>query len=658
LIETLYLGTTVILLPFIVAVAAYLVSHVPGYGGRVARDLCVLSAYLILGLTLIVSQVVLNVGPVMGTILTIPLPVGLIEFSLYLDGLALIPTVLSALFAALSLTFSVKYFSKENRYRVVSTAYNWTYSMMLIFLGAMLGACFTSNMIMLIVFWEITGLCSYALVAFWHEDPKSRSASMKTFIITHVGTLGFLLGAVVIFPVVGVLNFHLWSGSLSPTTIVVVSMVLFFIGILPKAVQFPLHTWLPDATIAPTPVTAYVHVVGFLMGLYAFPRFFGQVFAPVVAASFSLAHPWSLLFGELNIWHFLITFTGAVTLLVAVLPAIFEEDVKKLIAYILISSLGSTVMALGLGTSLGMIAGLYALIPHVIYCGILFFAVGAAIYRTGRTSLDGLGGLIKVMPVTTVCGAIGVLSWVGFPFLGYFTAFWLMIHALMEVKAIGLIVILLVGTVFKTVAIVRMFHSTFLGVSRQKPESREPPLFMLLPMVFLSIVILVVGVFPQILLTNLIIPAAQHLGVNVEIGISLGNIITASGIWNPLLGAATSIIYISIIGAFIFASRIAINPVSASAMEEASRLYAFGEDPGLLGHVSGEHIYVTLIDTLRIRQISDRVDVDRLYYGASKWFSGVCGRLGRLDVNQRYYPALLSFLGGAIILILLVVLGG
>lgn len=644
----------------VIAVVAYFIAFIPVYGDKIARDLCALTSYAVLVLMLLIADTVLKVGPITSSVFRLPLPRGVVEFNIYIDGLALIPTLLSALFAALSMTFSLRYFSVENRYRLVSTAYNRAYSLMLIFLGSMIGACFSGDMVTILIFWEITGLCSYALVAFWHEDPVCRAAALKTFILTHIGTLGFLLGTVTIYPVVGTLNVHMWGQRILNASIVPVAMLFFLIGILPKAVQFPFHTWLPDATVAPTPVTAYVHVVGFLMGLYAFPRFFGQIFIPSLGSLPALFAPLDALFGGLPTWNFIISFIGSITVMIAAIFSILEREIKKLIAYCLISSLGGTVMALGLGTPLGIAAGLFSMIPHVLYCGLLFFAAGAAIYRTGKTSIDDMGGLQKTMPVTTICGAIGVLSCASFPFLGYFTAFWLTLQALIEIKAVGFFVIAFLGSILKTAAVLRMFHSSFLGNSQKnKREFKESPLFMLFPMIFLSIFILVFGVFPQLFLNSLILPATQHLGMDVGLVATLDDIITSSGLWSPTLGAIACLSYLGIVfGLVLASSKTSFIREERSKPEEAVKPFLFGEDIDLLDHVSGYHVYYTMARVLRMDRLCNVLNVDRIYNKISRLFSRSCTRLLGLDVVHEYFPAVFAFLGGAMVIILVVILAG
>lgn len=654
------LAFAAILLPIAVAVVAHLVARIPKIGNGLAKALCVATSYITLLMILILTYTVVGAGPIVDSVFNTPLPIGNFALSVYVDGLALIPTILSALFASLALTFSVKYLSPENRYRTVPPTFNRAYSFMLLFLGSMIGACFSGNMLALLIFWELTALCSYVLVAFWHEDPVCRDSALKTLILTHIGTLGLLIGAIAIYPTVGTWEIHSWSPKLFLQPIMPLTMLLFFIGILPKAVQFPLHTWLPDATVAPTPVTAYVHVVGFLMGLYAFPRFFSQIFISHISNSIILPSQLATLFGNVSIWNFLISITGAITLIITPLFGLIESDAKRLIAYCHISALGCTVMALGLGTPLGTAAGLFAMIPHVFFCGLLFFATGAAIYRVGKTSLEHMGGLYHHMPVTAVCGSIGVLSWACFPFLGYFTALWLIIHAALELNAPAFVVLALFGSILKTAAILKMLHAIFLGRSSEhRKEIVEVSTLMLFPMMLLSACLLILGTFPQLLLNSLVLPAVNQLGMHLELVAPFGDIITASGWWNPVWTASITLLSLGVVSIAIYAS-LKGSIISRSEIyveeEEAFKPYLCGEDINLLDRVAPYHFYYGLIASIKLPELCRAINIDRAYYGFTNRFSKICNYLKqRIDISE-YHTAIAWFLVGTLIILLIILL--
>ena len=667
MVDSSLLAFAAILSPIFVATIAHPIARMPRYGSKIAKVLCILTSYVTLLVILALTYVVVSTGPVVDSILIMPLPTGKLALTVYVDGLSLVPTILSALFASLAQTFSVKYLNPENRYRPVLPKFNRAYSLMLLFLGGMVGACFSGNMIMIIIFWEITSICSWALVDFWHEDPKCRAAALKTFIMTHIGTLSLLIAAIIVYPVVETWEIHQWTltfQSIPAASIVHVAMLLLFVGILPKAVQFPLHTWLPDATVAPTPVIACIHTAGFLMALYALPRFFGQIFASYIHSLVRLPPQLAVLLGDINVYSLVIVSVGAITLVIAPIFGLLESESKRVIAYCDISALGSAVMALGFGTPLGIVAGLFAMIPHVFFCGLLFFAAGAAIYRVGKTSLQDMDGLSSTMPVTAVLATIGVLSWASFPFLGYFNALWLIIHASLELSAPAFTILLFFGTTLKTAAILRMLHAIFFRkTTEHKKKITEAPAIMLFPMMILSACLIVSGVLPQLLLNYLVLPAVSQLKLGESLGLTLmlGDITTASGFWNPMWMSFTFLSYLVLIvvGTYI-SSRGSVARIERVYIKEEEALKPFlcGEDTSLLDGAHAHHFYHTLTYVLRIDNICHAFDIDRLYNALAKGFSTSCAKMLRLDIRQSYFAAFLSFVAGAVVVVLIAVLMG
>jgi len=664
MIDNSLLAFATILTPIFVAILAHLIAKIPRIGNGLAKFFCVITAYATFLTILMLTYIVTEKGIVVGSIFTISLPIGNFALSVHVDYLALIPTLFSALFASFALTYSLRYLSLENKHRPVPPIFNRVYSLVLLFLGSMIGACFTSNMLALLIFWEITGLCSYALITFAkEEDVVCRASALKAFILLHIGGLGLLMAGILMYSAVGTWEIHEWRlYSLTNPTVSLV-MFLLFIGALPKAVQFPFYTWLPDAAVAPTPVTAYVlHGGSFLMGLYVFPRFFSQVFSPSVQASATLPVQLAPFFGNISVWNFMIAITGAFTMMVTPLFALIESDVKRLIAYCHISAVGGTVMALGLGTPLAIASGLISMIMHVLFCCIIFFACGAAIYRTGKTSLEHLGGLYSLMPITAVCGSIGALSFAGIPFLGYFTAVWLGIHASLELNAPVFAILLFFGSVFKTAAILRMLHGVFFGKAPgYKVKITEAPALMLFPMVTLSACLLVFGVFPQLLLNYLVLPAISQLKSQLYSGLTsdLGSIVTMSGSLDLTLMSFLFFLCLGIMIMGIYASKsFAHTEKSYIKKEEPIKPFLCGEDVDLLDGARAYHFYHTLTHVVRIYRVCRAFDIDSSYNAVSKSFSNFCVKLLRFDIQQNYFAAFASFVAGALVIVLVAVLGG
>ncbi|MBS7605079.1 MAG: proton-conducting transporter membrane subunit [Candidatus Bathyarchaeia archaeon] len=655
------LALAVILTPIVVALLAHLIARTPKIGNDLAKALCILTSYSTLLMLLRLTQIVVESGPIANSFPITSLPFGDLALTIYIDELALIPTIFFALFASAAITYSVKYLSPENKYRPVPNTFNRGFSLMLLFLGSLIGCCFSGNMIFFLVFWEITSICSFLLVGFWHDDPKCVAAAFKTFIMLHIGTFGLLIGSILTYLAVGTWEIHAWSHGLYNHPIMPLVILLFFIGLLPKAVQFPLHTWLPDATVTATPITVYVHA-GFLLGLYAFPRFFGQIFAPSIRSAEILPPALSLIFGNLSIWSFIISFTGALTSILAPFFGLLENESKRVVAYCHVSALGSTVMTLGFTTSLGFAAGLLGMVYHVLFIALIFLALGGVIFQVGKTSMDFMGGLGNYMPITATIGTIGALSMAGFPFLGYFTALWLGAHAALELNALIFIALLFLSSILKTAAILRMISTVFFGKAMEyKRKVTEPPALMLFPMLLLLACLFVFGAFPQLLLNSLIIPAINRLQLSFKLTSIVGDIATGSGLWNPFLG---TLIFLSYLGLVIIAIYIAFRRRAIYAervyikREETFKPFICGEDIDLLDGLRARHFYNILNRTLAIDSICHIFNIDRFYYALAKKFFNFCRGLLRLDIQQKYFPAVLSFTLGALFMIILAVLAG
>ncbi|MEM2728266.1 MAG: proton-conducting transporter membrane subunit [Candidatus Bathyarchaeia archaeon] len=625
-----------------------------------AKALCVITSYATLLMLLRLAQIVVEKGPVVNSFPIASLPLGELVLTVYVDELALIPTVFFALFASAAITYSVKYLSPENKYRPVPNTFNRGFSFMLLFLGSLIGCCFSGNMIFFLIFWEITSICSFFLVGFWQDDPKCVAAAFKTFIMLHIGTFGLLIGSILAYLTVGTWEIHAWSHSLPNHPIMPLVILLFLIGLLPKAVQFPLHSWFPDATVTATPIIVYVHN-GFISALYAFLRFFGQIFAPSIRSA-EMLPALSLIFGNPSILAFIMSLVGALTSILAAFFGLLENESKRVVAYCDISALGSTVMILGFATSLGFVAGLLGMIYHVLFTALIFLALGGAIFQVGKTSMDFMGGLSRYMPITTTIGTIGALSMAGFPFLGYFTALWLGIYAALELNALIFIVLLLFSSILKTAAILRMINTVFFGKAMEyKGKITEPSALMLFPMLLLLTCLFVFGAYPQLLLNHLVIPAVSRLQPDSKLILVMGDIIAGAGLWNPLLGTLIFLLYLGLVATLIYLAlkRGAVYAEKAYVRrEETFKPFICGEDVNLLDEVRARHFYHIFTNVVKIDAICHALNIDRFYYALAEKFFAFCRGLLRLDIRQKYFPAVLSFTLGALIMIILAVLVG
>jgi len=648
-----------IFMPVTIAVLSHLVAKSPKGGAKLAKAICILASYITLFLVCSLIFAVQS-GPIRMQLLTISLPTGIVNVGLYVDYLALVPAFLSSLFTALALTYNVYYLSPYNRAYKVGWGFNRSYSFILLFNGAMLGTLFSSNLLGLLIFWELISVCSYVLISFWNEDQFCLGAAIKCFIMTHVGSMALLMATIIIYFIAGTLEIsEIGQGIPLAAPAIVVIFPLLLVAVLPKTVLFPLHTWLPDGTVAPTSATVLFHVCGFQSGIYIIIRFFLDVFHAHVTSA--LAMPLPLLFGNISIWSFAISLIGAITLVIGALNGIVENDFKRIVAYSTISQLGYIVMAVGLTTSLSAVAGLFHMISHALYCGLLFLCAGAIIYATGKHDINEMGGLYHHMPITAICCLIGILSLSTMPLFSDFASKYLIFNATLIAGATLFTIIAFLGCLLNVAIAVRLLHSVFMQKAAKATLNfpiKDPPVSMLAPMILASVALVIFGVAPMIPLNSLVIPAVEQIGFPVSIVTQLGLIETSLGFWNPAALAISMLALSTVFVCMTFYSRKVAAVYKESASEETFKPFLCGEDANLLDGPHGYHFYYALTNVLKVDDACQASNIDRAYNAVSTKFFNFCRKLLRLDIRQNYSAAVLSFIAGAVVIILVAVLGG
>lgn len=645
--------------PIVTAFLSHLAIRIPKIGSKLAKTLCLLASYATLFLVYLLSDFVRE-GPFKTQLLIINFPNGMISIGLRIDHLALGLALLSSLFTALALTYNIYYLSPNNRAYSVGWEFNRSFSFTLLFNGAMLGALFSSSLIGLAVFLELSSLCSYALISFWKEDEFSIRAAVKSFIMAHVGSLALLVAMVVIYSSIGTLDIS-EVGRAIPIGDQLVYFVfpLLLIAALPKTVMFPLHTWFPDATTAPTSTILVFHESGTLAGAYMIIRFFLDAFRAHLSSA--TPTPLSMIFGNVSFWGCIISLIGAINIVIGALNGLVENDVKRIIAYGTISGLGYIMMTVGLITPLGYLASLFMVVSHALCFGSLFLVAGAVIYTTGKHDINEMVELYQKMPITAFCFLISILALSAVPLLSEFTGKYLFFHAVISSQSTVFTMIALFGFVFNVAIAMRLLHSVFMQKAEKPPfkfSLEDPPASMLAPMILLSILLAVFGIVPTALLNSFIIPAARDLGLQVNIA-TQWLIETRFGFWNPLAVA------LSLLGLFIFLSGIMAYSGNIAAdyrksqSEETFKPFLCGEDMNMFDIPRGRYFYHVLTSFLRIEAACKASDVDRAYKKFSKMFLAFCEKLLLLDIQQNYFAALTSFIfGGIVVTILLIVFGG
>lgn len=326
--------------------------------------------------------------------ISVPISAAYGNFSFVPDGLGIYLAVIATVIGSLAVIFSMNYMkgsSQLGRY----------YALVLFFIGAMAGLVLTSSLLLMFFFWEITALCSYALISFYNDDPKAVAGGMKALIMTQVGGIGLLLGAVLSYAYLQTLNINVFlaqAGNLAPDVLTVMAFG-FLVAAAAKSAQFPFQTWLPDAMEAPTPISALIHAATMVnAGVYLIARFYPA-------------------FKDVPYWREAVMLVGVLSALLASLMALVSVDLKRVLAYSTVSQLGYMIYAAGAG---GIFASQFHLLSHSIFKALLFLSAGAVIHSIGTRDLRQMGDLANKMPVVRNVFIIGAAALAGLPLLNGF----------------------------------------------------------------------------------------------------------------------------------------------------------------------------------------------------------------------------------------------
>jgi NADH-quinone oxidoreductase subunit L len=413
----------------------------------------------------------------------INIPVGGVfgNFTFYTDTLSVFLSVIATIIGSLAVIFSVGYMKGEaqlGRY----------YAFVLWFIGAMVALVSTSNFLLIFVFWEITALCSYGLISFHNDDPKAVAGGIKALIITQIGGIGLLAGALLVYSYIHTLDifeFMNQAGSL-PQSVLAVIAFGFLIAAAAKSAQFPFQTWLPDAMEAPTPVSALIHAATMVnAGVYLLARFY-QPFAGVSG------------------WRETVMIVGMVSALMAALMALMANDLKRVLAYSTVSQLGFMVYAVGAG---GIFASQFHLLSHSIFKALLFLAAGAVIHSVGTRDMRQMGGLGKQMPLVRTVFVIGGLALAGIPLLNGFLSKDLVLEAGLQGGPTWMLAVMLVVVFLTALYIFRCVWMVFYGEPRGELHGHDAGLAMRIPLIILAIgsfsTWLLVGIYRNLIAENM-----------------------------------------------------------------------------------------------------------------------------------------------------------
>lgn len=361
------------------------------------------------------------------------LPLGL-TLGLKADALSVFMALTSGAVATAIIVYSMGYMKHYDHL-------NEFYMMVTFFLGSMMGLVFSTNLIEIYLFWEFSSLCCWRLIGFY-RDPNSIQRADKAFIITVLGALVMLLGFFGIYGATGTFDMEALRGVQLPTW----ATALVLVGILSKSATFPLHSWLPDAGIAPSPVSSLLHAAVLVkIGVYFYARLF------VVTALIDPA------------FHVIVPVVAAVSALISAGCAMVATDLKRVVAYSTISQLAFMLLGLSCGSSTGFVGGMLYIMTHSVAKAGLFLCCGIVEHTVHTKDLTKMGGLAKVMPVTAAAFMLSALSVMGIPPFSGFFAKYLVISGAVEAGQPLLAAVFILGAVMTVLYLLRLFRMVFLG---------------------------------------------------------------------------------------------------------------------------------------------------------------------------------------------------
>ena len=375
------------------------------------------------------------------------------------------------------------------------------FSFFLAFMGAMLGVVLSGNIVQLVFFWELTSLFSFLLIGYWHHRKDARRGARMALTVTGTGGLALLAGVLLLGHVVGSydLDAVLAAGArVQSHALYKPLLVLILLGALSKSAQFPFHFWLPRAMAAPTPVSAYLHSA-----------------TMVKAGVFLLARFWPVLAGT-EPWFWLVTSAGLATLLLGAYLAMFQNDLKGLLAYSTVSHLGLITLLLGLNSALAAVAAVFHIINHATFKASLFMAAGIVDHESGTRDIRRLSGLRHAMPVTATLALVASAAMAGVPLLNGFLSKEMFFAETVYIQSLPWVELALplaamVASMFATAYSLRFVVDVFFGpaATRLPREPHEPVRWMRVPIELLVLLCLAVGMAPAAVIGPLLHMAAQ-----------------------------------------------------------------------------------------------------------------------------------------------------
>ena len=434
--------------------------------------------YFVVAITVITAGLALSLvpgvffgsGEATGT--SIPWIAG-INAGVFIDPLSVLFTALVSFFGLIIAIYSLGYMKGEEGL----TRY---YFLFLLFIGSMIGLVISDNLIQMFIFWEMVGLCSYALISFWYKRPESVKSGVKVFIMTRIGDVALLGAIALLFASLNTFSFREIIAGISTVPIPTLTVIAFLTlgGAIAKSAQLPLHTWLYSAMEAPTSVSALLHAATMVKaGIYLVARFI------LIIGALAAVLPY---------WLPTVAWIGVLTAIVGATLAFHTNDIKGVLAYSTISQLGFMMAALGMATdaaATGWFASLFHMMSHAFFEGLGFLLAGGIIHALGTRDMRLMGGLKKAMPITFVLAVIMVITTSGLPPFAAFFSKGLIITSITDAGNLIQIILIYATTAITFAYSLRFLALVFSGKESEhliKQHPHEAPKVMLYPAMVLA----------------------------------------------------------------------------------------------------------------------------------------------------------------------------
>jgi multicomponent K+:H+ antiporter subunit A len=403
-----------------------------------------------------------------------------LNFSLMLDGLGFFFALLILGIGLLIIAYARHYLSRDDNM-------GQFYTYLLLFQGAMVGIVLSDNILLLLVFWELTSLSSFLLIGFWKHLPEGRQGARMALAVTGMGGLAMIGGMLILGQIVGSYDLSVILQNrdlIQADPLYVPALILILLGAFTKSAQFPFHFWLPHAMAAPTPVSAYLHSA-----------------TMVKAGIFLMARMWPVLSGTPE-WFMIVTTAGLITMVLGAVIALFKHDLKALLAFSTVSHLGLITMLLGTGTAFGAMAAVFHILNHATFKAALFMSAGIIDHEAHTRDIRRLGGLRTLMPVTFGIASLAALSMAGIPLLNGFLSKEMMLeeagHTVLFNSPLLVPVLAVAGSLFSAAYCFRLIGHVFFGPVRSDYPSKphDPGAGLWLPPAILVVLVVAIGVAP------------------------------------------------------------------------------------------------------------------------------------------------------------------